>query len=136
MTVPVNLLHEETDRIAWKSLHVGAERGINCEHMQVTNVPQRHWEWQEDCWTDLQRLSWQAWPWKKAFDVANPSVVSWILTVTGVHGHSAAALLAEMQDVGCSACFEDGVRMLRGMMRDDNFGCSVTTKREIGMHGE
>ena len=30
--------------------HVGAERGVNCEHMQamVTNMLQRHWEWQED----------------------------------------------------------------------------------------
>ena len=36
----------------WKELHVGAERGINCEHMLslLTNIIflQRHWEWQED----------------------------------------------------------------------------------------
>ena len=30
---------------------MGAERGLNCEHMQalVTKIFQRHWEWQEDC---------------------------------------------------------------------------------------
>ena len=35
---------------------------------------------------------------KTAVDVAKPSVVSRILTLTGVHGHLTAALLAEMQD--------------------------------------
>ena len=40
----------------WKRLHVGAERGVNCEHMQalLTNIFQRHWEWHEDRRTDLQ----------------------------------------------------------------------------------
>ena len=33
---------------------------------------------------------------KTAFDVAKPSVVPRILTLTGVHGHLTAALLAEM----------------------------------------
>ena len=44
---------------------------------------------------------------KTAFDVAKPSVVSRILILTGVHGHLTAALLAEMQDVRESACFEN-----------------------------
>ena len=44
---------------------------------------------------------------KTAFDVARPAVVSKIPTLTGVHGHVAAALLAEMQDVRGSACFEN-----------------------------
>ena len=44
---------------------------------------------------------------KTAFDVAEPSVVSKILTRTGVHGHLTAALLAEMQDVWGSASFEN-----------------------------
>ena len=44
---------------------------------------------------------------KTAFNVAKPSVVSNILTLTGVHGHLTAALLAEMQDVWGSACFEN-----------------------------
>ena len=37
---------------------------------------------------------------KTAFDVAKPSVVSKILSLTGVHGHLMVALLAKMQDVG------------------------------------
>ena len=44
---------------------------------------------------------------KTAFDVAKPSVVSKVLSLTGVHGHVVAALLAEMQDVQGSACLED-----------------------------
>ena len=44
---------------------------------------------------------------KAAFDVATPSVVSRTLTLTGVHGHLTAALLAELQDVRESACFEN-----------------------------
>ena len=39
--------------------------------------------------------------------MAKPSVVSKILTLTGVHGHLAAALPAEMQDVRGSASFEN-----------------------------
>ena len=55
-TVPVDLLHEEKEPVEWRRLHVGAERGVNCEHMQalVTNIFKRHWEWQGDRRTDLQ----------------------------------------------------------------------------------
>ena len=93
------LLHEE---------NVEAERGVNCEHMQtlVTKKFQRHWEWQEDRRTDLQpgfyryNMAFMAsLDVKTAFDVAKLSVVSRILTLTGVHGHLTADLLAEMQDV-------------------------------------
>ena len=56
----------------------------------LTNFLQPHWEWV-----------------KTAFDVAKPCVVSRILSLTGVHGHVAEALLAEMQDVLGSACFEN-----------------------------
>ena len=44
---------------------------------------------------------------KTAFDVARPAVVSKILTLTGVHGHLTAALLAEMQDVHRSASIDN-----------------------------
>ena len=40
---------------------------------------------------------------KTALDEAKPSVVSKILTLTGVHGHLTAAVLAEMLDVWGSA---------------------------------
>ena len=44
-TVLVDPLHEE-ESVEWRKLHVGAERWVNCEHMQalVTNIFQRHWE--------------------------------------------------------------------------------------------
>ena len=55
-TVLVDMLHDEKKPSEWKRLHVGAERGVNCEHMQalVTNIFQRHWEWQEDGRVDPQ----------------------------------------------------------------------------------
>ena len=34
-TVLVVLLHEEKDPIEWRSWYVGAERGVNCEHVQA-----------------------------------------------------------------------------------------------------
>ena len=37
MTVLVDLLHEEKEPIEWRGLHVGAERGVNCEHMQTAD---------------------------------------------------------------------------------------------------
>ena len=57
---------------------------------------------------------------KTAFDVATPSEVSKILTLTGVQSHLTAALLAEMQDVPGSTCFENSepeFRYLRGIRR-------------------
>ena len=111
-TVLVDMLHDETEPSEWKNLHEGAERGINCEHMQalVTNIFQRHWEWQEDRRVDLRYRYNTAFmaslDVKTASDVAKPSVVSRMLILTGIHGHLTAALLAEMQDVRGSACFE------------------------------
>ena len=115
-TVLVDLVHEEKEPIEWMSLHVGAERGVNCEHMQVllTNLLQKHWEWQEH-----RRKDWEPGKFryktmymasldvKTAFDVARPSVVSKVLSLIGTHGHLVAALFAEMQDVKGSACFEN-----------------------------
>ena len=44
---------------------------------------------------------------KTAFDVAKFSVVARIFSLTRVHGHVAAALLAEIQGFQGSACFEN-----------------------------
>ena len=53
------MLHKEKEPSKWNRLHVGAEGRVNCEHMQalVTNIFQRHWEWQEDRRVDLQPRS-------------------------------------------------------------------------------
>ena len=115
-TVLVEILHEEKEPIEWRSLHVSAERGVNCEHTQAlrTNTLQRHWEWQEDRSTDLRLGFYRynaafmaSWDVKTAFGVAKPPVVSKILTLKGVHGHLTAALLEEILDVRGSACFEN-----------------------------
>ena len=55
-TVLVDLLHEEQEPIEWSSLHVGAERGVNCENLQalLTNILQRSWEWPGRSRTDLE----------------------------------------------------------------------------------
>ena len=91
-------------------------REVNCEHMQVllTSLLQKHWEWQEDRRLDLEPRKFRyrtmylaSLDVKTAFDVARPRVVSKILTLIGTHDHVVAALLAEMQDVKGSACFEN-----------------------------
>ena len=71
-------------------------------------------EWQEDRRVDLQPGRYryntslmESLDEKTAFHVAKPSVVSKILTLTGVHGHLTAALLAEVQDVRGSSSFEN-----------------------------
>ena len=95
---------------------MGVETGVNCEHMQalLTNIFQRRWVWQKDRRTDLQpgfirynTAFMASLDVKTAFDVAKPSMVSKIRTLTGLHGHVATALLAEMQDVRGSACSEN-----------------------------
>ena len=101
--VLVDMLHDEPS--VFRKPHVGAERGVNCEHMHT-------WKWQEDRRVDLQlgRLRCNtafmaSLNVKTAFDVANPSLATKILTLTGFHGHLTAALLAEMKDVRGSASF-------------------------------
>ena len=81
-------------------LHVGAERGVNCEHMQalVTKIFQRHWERQEERQTDLQpsmyrnnRAFMASLDVKTALDVAKPSVAFETLILTGSSGAAMSA---------------------------------------------
>ena len=55
-TVLVDSLHQEKEPFEWMNLHVGAERGVNCVHMQglLTNLLQKYWEWQENRRQDLE----------------------------------------------------------------------------------
>ena len=81
-------------RLNGKALRVGARRGVNCEHMQalVMNflLPVRfRFDTTLMASLDVKRLP--MW--------LDPSVISQVLTLSGVHGHQTAALLAEMQDV-------------------------------------
>ena len=79
---------------------MGAEKRFNCENMQAlltigARVPQT----QHGLRGELGR--------ENGVERAETSVVSRIQSLTGVHGHVAAALLVEMQDVQGSACFEN-----------------------------
>ena len=81
----------EKQPIEWMSLHVGAERDVNYEHMHglLTHL-QKHWECQENRRKNLEpskfsyktiyMASWDV----KTFDVAKPSV-SQILFLIGIH---------------------------------------------------
>ena len=73
----------------------------------VTNIFQRHWEWQEDRRVDLQpgRFRYNtafmaSLDVKTAFDVARPAVVSKILTLTGVQRTPDGGLAG--RNAGCS----------------------------------
>ena len=64
---------------------MGVGRGVNGEQMQAlgTKIDQRHWEWEENRWTDLEPGFYRcntafmaSLDVKTAFDVAKPSVVS------------------------------------------------------------
>ena len=43
-------LEREKEREKWKKLHIGGLDVISCQHLQVmvTNMIQKHWEWQEE----------------------------------------------------------------------------------------
>ena len=90
---------------------MGAERAVNCEHMQalVTDIPEtlgvagRSQDRPAAGFYRYNTAFMASLDVRTAFDVARSSVK--ILTLTGVHGHLTAALLAEMQDVRGSACF-------------------------------
>ena len=43
-------LEKEKETEKWENLHIGGVEEISCQHLQVmlTNVIQKHWEWQEE----------------------------------------------------------------------------------------
>ena len=96
-TVLVDMLHDEKEPSEWKRLHAGAERRVHCEHMQalVTNIFQRHWEWQEDRRVDLQPVLFRySTAFMASLDVKTPStwpnpLWSKIFTLTGLAGRNA-----------------------------------------------
>ena len=64
VTVLVDLLHQEKEKVEWRRLHVGAERGVNCEHMLRRTI--RHRLKQGDTWVGYRkrtarslRISWK-----------------------------------------------------------------------------
>ena len=101
----VGLLHQEKESIEWRNLHVGAGRGVNCEHMQalLTYILQQHWEWQEDRRTNLEPGFFRC---KTAFAASLCPQWHRRFFLDRLMG-MVVALLAEMKDVTGSACFEN-----------------------------
>ena len=131
----VLLLHEEKEPIEWMSLYVGAERGVNCEHMQglLTNLLQKHWEWQENRRKDLEPGKFFKYKTvyssklgcvKTAFDVAKPSVVSKILS-TDWYPRSRGGRFAS----------RDAGRERVGMLRDLRDGITFVQVHTAGRSG-
>ena len=100
----------------WKNLYVGGMHGIRCQHFQamVTNLLQKHWEWQEE-WNPALRHGTVVRPTmylaslniKTAFDEAKPPKhVAQILDYHNTHGWLIAAHLREMSGLEGKAMFE------------------------------
>ena len=104
LSVVVQMLRDSKEPTGWRRPHVGGERGVNCEHLQVlvTKTLQmrrdgRHTERKSGCteYTSTKQRTWRAWtlrlPWM------------WLHREywgeTGVHGGVVAALLGEMKDL-------------------------------------
>ena len=101
-------LENEKEPEKWKKLHIGELDGISCQHLQVimTNVIQKHWEWQEErnlvmkhgtVTRPTQYLA--SLDIKTAFDEARPKHVAKIMDSHSTHGWIISALLREMS--GC-----------------------------------
>ena len=108
-------LENEKEPKKWKKLHIGELDGISCQHLQVmmTNVIQKHWEWQEErnlvmkhgtVTRSTQYLA--SLVFKTAFDEARPKHVSKIMDRHSTHGWIIAALLREMSGLSGKATFE------------------------------
>ena len=87
-----------------KKLHVGGSEGSGCRYFQVTmtNLLQKHWEWQEDRRPMIRHSSvirptvyLASMDIKTAFDVAGPKLIARIMEEHNVHGWIIAALLRE-----------------------------------------
>ena len=105
-SVLMELLEMDEESDSWKKLNIFGERGVPCDHIHVlfTYFMQRHWEWQESGTGKLHgALSYStvyvgSLDVKTAFDVANMEIVERILTASGAHGDTVAAILVEMKD--------------------------------------
>ena len=100
----------------WKPLHVEGIDGISCQHLQVmmTELLQKHWEWQEDKRNNVWFAQQQETPTmyiasmdsKTAFDAARPQHIAKIMGDQDVHGLITAAFSREMRGLEGHAAFE------------------------------
>ena len=108
-------LEKEKKPEKWKNLHIGGVEGISCQHLQVmvTNLPQKHWEWQEGKNSVMKHgtvvrptMYMASLDIKTAFDEAKPKHVVKIMDGHNTHGWLIAALLREMSGLSRMASFE------------------------------
>ena len=110
------LLRLEREKRARKeNLHIGGMDGISCQHLQVivTNLIQKHWEWQEERNPVMKHqtvvrptMYMASLDIKTAFDEAKPKHVAKIMDSHNTHGWIIAALLREMSGLSGKAMFE------------------------------
>ena len=94
-------LKREKEPEKWKNLHVDGVDGISCQHLQVmvTNLLQKHWEWQEERnpvlrhGTVVRPMYLASLDIKRALDDAKTKHVAKILDYHNTHGWLIAALL-------------------------------------------
>ena len=87
-------LEKEKEPEIWKTLHIGGVEGKSCQHLQVmiTNLLQKHWDWQEERNPMLKRGSvvrptmyLASLDIKTAFDEARPKHVAKIMDNHDTH---------------------------------------------------
>ena len=108
-------LEKEKEPEKWKNLQIGGIEGISCQHLpvMVTNLLQKHWEWQEER-NPVMRQGTVVRPTmymasldiKTAFDEAKPKHMAKIMDNHNTHGWIIAALLREMSGLSGKAIFE------------------------------
>ena len=108
-------LEKETEPDKCKNQHVGRVDGIRCQHLQVmvTNLLQKHWEWQEaknpvmKHGTEVRPTMYMAsLDIMTVLDEAKPKHVAKILDSHNTHGWLIAAFLRVMSVLSGKATFE------------------------------
>ena len=108
-------LEKEKEPGKWNNLQTGGEEGTSCQHLQVmvTNLIQKHWEWQEEGNLVMKHgtvvrptMYMASLDIKTAFDEAKPKHVAKIMDSHNTHGWIIAALLREMSGLSGKAILE------------------------------
>ena len=92
-------------------MHVGGIEGISCQHLQVmmTQLPQKHWEWQEDRRHNVwHRSENRPTMYTGSMDIKTASDhIAKCLVEQDTYGWITAAMLSGMEGLEGHATFED-----------------------------
>ena len=115
-TCTILSLQREREPEGWKQRQVRGIEGSSCQHLQVlmTQLLQKHWEWQEDrrknVWHGSEKrptMHIASMDIKTASDMARPKRTARIMGAQDVHGWITAALIREMTGLDGHATFEN-----------------------------